>query len=67
MCERACCGLTCGSPVLTHGRKDLHISSTTCCGVREKCGTTLEMEPKKVEAPYEIERDIYIVLSLVLV
>ena len=53
--------------LLTQGRKDLHISSTTCCGVREKCGTTLEMEPKKVGAPYEIERDIYIVLSLVLV
>ena len=48
------------------GRKDLHISSTTCCGVREKCGTAGK-EPKKKESPHEIERDIYIVLSLVLV
>ena len=52
--------------LLTQGRKDLHISSTTCCGVREKCGTAGK-EPKKKESPHEIERDIYIVLSLVLV
>ena len=51
---------------LEKGRKDLHISSTTCCGVREKCGTAGK-EPKKKESPHEIERDIYIVLSLVLV